>query len=78
MRHQNLRSGQHDPHPVRHASPSTMNSLSVWIACMIGVSRRKAVDDISILERIFNSSRMDLVILNFSLKFHNVLCTFDK
>ena len=38
----------------------------------------KAVGDDAMLERRFNSARMDLVILNFSFEFHTVLWFFDK
>ena len=43
--HQNLSSGKHTPHPARHASPRTVQSQSVWIALLIGISHRKAVGD---------------------------------
>ena len=75
---QNLISEQHAPHPVRHGSPGTMKSYSVDITCLIGVSYRKAVGDVSMLEKRFNSEGMDLVILHFSFDSHTVLCSCNK
>ena len=45
---------------------------------MIGISHRKTVCDVSIIERRFISVHMDLEILNFSFEFHTVLWAFDN
>ena len=63
--HENLSSGQHAPHPVRHESPGTVQSQSFGVVRLIGISRRKAVVYVAILERRFVSSHMSLVILKF-------------
>ena len=76
--YENLSSRQHATHLARHASPDTVQSQSTGITCLIGISHRKEVGDVAILERRFISSRMDLGMLNFSFEFHTVLWTFDK
>ena len=78
MRHQNLSSGQHALHLAINESPGIASSLSIGIMLLIGGSHRKAVGDVSILERKFSSARIDLAMLNFSFEFHTVLCTFDR
>ena len=78
IQNQNLSSGQHAPHPVRHVHPGTVPSHSVGITFLIGISHRKSVGYFAILEIRFVSSRMHLVMLNFSFEFHTVLWGFDK
>ena len=71
-----LSSGQHTPHLVKHTSPVTVQSQSAGIIFMIGISYRKAVGDVAMLERRFISARIVLVTLNFSFDFHTVLWDF--
>ena len=54
--HQNLSSGQNSRHPVRHASPGTVQSFSVGITCLISVYHWKDVGYDAMLERKFVSS----------------------
>ena len=61
-----------------HVSPGTVKSYSVGITCLIGVSHRKAVGNVVMLERRVVSSHMDLAMLNFSCEFYALLWAFDK
>ena len=63
---------------MTRAFPGTMQSYSIGITCFIGVSHRKAMGNVAILERRFNSDRMHLVILNFFFEFHTMLWAFDN
>ena len=38
VQHQNLSSGNHDPYPVRHEYPGTLQSQYVMIICLIVIS----------------------------------------
>ena len=70
---QNLRSGQHDPHPVRQVSPRTAQSQSEGIVCLVGISYRKTVSDVAMLESRLILARMKFAMLNFSFEFHPIL-----
>ena len=59
-------------------SPLTAQSKSVGTTCLIGLSYRKDVGNVSMLERRFVSAHMDLVMLNFSFEFHTILWAFEK
>ena len=49
--HQNLSYGKHAPHPARQASPGNVKSQCVDVTCLIGISHRKDMVDVSMLER---------------------------
>ena len=43
---------------MRHASPGAVQSFSVVVTCLVGVSYWKDVGDVAMLERIFVSAHM--------------------
>ena len=73
---QNLISGKYALHPTIQASPGTVWLQCVGLMFLIGISYRKAVDNVSMLERRLILIRIDFVMLNLSFKFHDVLWDF--
>ena len=59
-------------------SLGTVLSRSVFVACLIGISYRKTVNDVYMLEMRLISGHTNFVIFDFSLEFYIVLWAFNK